>query len=144
MRGRARHAKKCHGPASASETGPPSGRASARPIIHGSSSADSFAARTRRYWVARLKRAMTIYFACARGLSASLVVFVFGKAELGPAGVGRLFVLAGGPDGGRITLPAEVGIGIVIEVDGGIDQHAVPFAGAEHRDVAVALARRGV
>ena len=50
--------KACHGPASPCETGPPSRGASA-PRLNLSASRTGTGARTRAYWVARLKRAMT-------------------------------------------------------------------------------------
>ena len=48
------------------------------------------------------------------------------------------------PGLGREARAVEIRIGVVVEVHGGVDQHAVPLAGAEQRRIAVALAGRGI
>src|SRR5215470_13721837 len=39
---------------------------------------------------------------------------------------------------------AEIGVGVVVEVHRGVDQHSIPLAGAEQRRIAVTPPRRGV
>src|SRR6202035_2485452 len=56
----------------------------------------------------------------------------------------RIDILLLRPHRRREARAAEIGVRVVVEIDGGVDQHAVPFAGAELRDVAVALAHRGI
>src|SRR5580693_2662627 len=56
----------------------------------------------------------------------------------------RVDVLLLRPHRRREAGAAEIGVRVVIEIDGGVDQHAVPLAGAELRDVAVALAHRRI
>src|SRR6266581_2031634 len=72
------------------------------------------------------------------------IPFQLVEAKLAPALARSLLVFFRWPCGGRIAGAAELGIGIVVEVDGGIDQHAVPLASAEQRRIAVALAGRGI
>src|SRR5258708_7832746 len=66
------------------------------------------------------------------------------QAELGPARHRGVDVLLLRPDLGREARAAKLGIGVVVEVHGGVDQHAIPLAGAEQCGIAVALARRGI
>src|SRR5262245_65378353 len=68
--------------------------------------------------------------------------FRLAEAELAPAGIRLLDVALLRPHGWRETGAAEVGVGVVVQVHGRVDQHPVPFAGAEQRGVAVALAHR--
>src|SRR5262245_1767215 len=70
--------------------------------------------------------------------------FRLAEAELAPAGVGLLDVVLVWPDGRRKAGAAVVRIGVVVEIHGGVDQHPAPFAGAEQRGIAVALAHRRV
>src|SRR5689334_18424127 len=48
------------------------------------------------------------------------------------------------PNLGREARTIQLGVGVVIEIHRGVDQHPVPLAGAEKRRVAVALAGRGI
>src|SRR4029453_11994544 len=66
------------------------------------------------------------------------------EAKLAPALARGLLVFLRRPRRWRISGPAKVRIRIVVEVDGGIDQHTVPLARAEQRGIAVALAGRGI
>src|SRR3954469_24795779 len=66
------------------------------------------------------------------------------ETELIPALLGRFDIVLLRPDRGREAGAAKFRVWIVVEVDGGIDQHAVPFAGAELRRIAVALACRWI
>src|SRR5262249_6247646 len=45
------------------------------------------------------------------------------------------------PQRRRKPRAAEIGIGLIVEIDRGIDQQPIPFARTEQSDVAVALAR---
>src|SRR5476651_2071334 len=78
----------------------------------------------------------------ARSTDATLLALV--EAEFRPARLRRSDILVGWPDLGRKTRAAQVRVGVVVEVHGGVDQHAVPFAGTEQGRVAVALAGRGI
>src|SRR4029079_14316327 len=66
------------------------------------------------------------------------------ESQFAPARHGGVDVFLLRPDLGREARAAELGIGVVVEVHGGVDQHAVPLAGAEQRRIAVALAGRGI
>src|SRR6266705_1899709 len=78
----------------------------------------------------------------ARSLSRALLPPRFVEAEFAPARFDCVDIFRRRPDQRRKPRAVEFGIGIVIEIHGGIDQHAIPFAGAEQRGVASALARR--
>src|SRR5215470_16736903 len=66
------------------------------------------------------------------------------QSKLAPARVSPVDVVLVRPDRRRKAGAAELRIGIVVEVHGGIDQHPVPFAGAEQLGIAVTPAGRGV
>src|SRR5207237_1062754 len=83
--------------------------------------------------------AMTAFCACA-----NLNRLRFVQPELGPARHGGVDVLLLRPDLRWEARAAELGVGVVIEIHRGVDQHAVPLAGAEQRRVAVALAGGGI
>src|SRR5262249_58400147 len=68
-----------------------------------------------------------------------LFAFRVAEPELAPAGIGLGDVVRLRPNRRGESGAAVVRIGIVIEVLGSVDQHAVPLAGAEQRRIAVAL-----
>src|SRR5262245_44520 len=70
--------------------------------------------------------------------------FRLAEAELAPPGIRLIDVVLLRPYGRREAGAAEVGIGVVVQIHGGVDQHPVPFAGTEQRGVAVALAHRWI
>ena len=64
--------------------------------------------------------------------------FLLIEAQFAPARLHRIEIFLRRPHRRREARAAEIGIGVVVEIEGGVDQHAIPFAGAELRDVAVA------
>src|SRR5262249_53770946 len=66
------------------------------------------------------------------------------ETKLAPARLRSLDIVRRGPDGRRVACAAEFGIGVVVEVDGRVDQHPVPLPGPIERRVAVAFAGRWI
>src|SRR5262249_11255492 len=66
------------------------------------------------------------------------------ETKLAPARLGGLDIVRRRPDGRRVACAAEFGIGVVVEVDGRVDQHPVPLAGPIERRIAVAFAGRWI